>query len=44
MHATFVAVGKGIKPDTKLEFIRNVDVARGSLISLACKSKPMVAP
>jgi predicted AlkP superfamily pyrophosphatase or phosphodiesterase len=27
MHATFVAVGRGIKPDTKLEFIRNVDVA-----------------
>ncbi len=27
MHATFVAVGKGIKPGTKLEFIRNVDVA-----------------
>lgn len=27
MHATFVAVGSGIKPCTKLEYIRNVDVA-----------------
>lgn len=27
MHATFVAAGKGIKPDTKLKLINNVDVA-----------------
>jgi len=27
MHATFIAAGAGIKPGTKLEIIRNVDVA-----------------
>jgi predicted AlkP superfamily pyrophosphatase or phosphodiesterase len=27
MHATFIAAGAGIKPGTKLEVIRNVDVA-----------------
>jgi predicted AlkP superfamily pyrophosphatase or phosphodiesterase len=27
MHATFIAAGAGIKPDTKLDVIRNVDVA-----------------
>ena len=42
MLATFVAVGQGSNADTKLEFIRNVDVARRSLIYVACKSKPMV--